>query len=599
MALPRCWLAVVALGCAIFLPLAGQAAALCDEEVAQSSGATVASAELRRVAKLCLSEGKKDAALLLLERIPVAEQLPGDAIGLAAAQIALGQAVKEGIATLLAIDPGRLEAAERVQRWQALLLGMQGSGEKFNALTVIDQSLPLAAGTEREELCRQEQSLLQGASAGELSTFAGRLGVTALRYDLQTERARRGLQAGETATARQILDEALNGSLAFCGHSAALKMRDEIEGGMWLRRAIGVILPLQDKFASFGEAVQRGIDMALAECPPQAVPIAFVVRAASSDPEENRRVVAQLGNDERVMAIIGPLTGGAALAAGAAAEKLQIPLLALAQKEGVPEIGDYVFRDALTSRRQVEALVRYARAGEDHKRFAILAPDNRLGQEFADLFSQAVLRQGGTVVARQGYSDNDSDFRTPIKLLKGENPAIPDPNDKETRQRVRIASAPALPFDVLFIPDAGERVALIASYLAYYGVENVQLLGTSAWNSPELLARSARYVEGAVFVDGFYAGSAQPRIRDFVVRYSELYGEEPSLLEAEGYDLARLFIGLLEGGTIRSRSELRSALAKVKNFPGVSGDLAFDPLGDAVKKPVLLRVENGLLIATE
>ena len=596
MALSR-WLTVVALGCALFLPLTGQAAPLCAEEMAQSSGAMVVSAELRRVAKLCLSEGKTDAALLLLERIPPAEQLPGDAVGLTAAQIALGQAVKEGIASLLVIDPGTLEAPERVQRWQALLLGMKGQGERFNALTVIDQSLPLAAGAEREELCRQEQSLLQGASAKELSTFSGRLGVTTVRFDLQTERARRALQTGETATARQLLEEALNGNLPFCRRGEALQLRDQIEGGVWLRRAIGVILPLQDKFASFGEAVQRGIDMALAERSPQAPPLAFVVRDASSDPEENRRAVARLVNEERVLAIIGPLTGGAAIAAADEAERLRVPLLTLAQKEGVPELGDYIFRDALTSRRQVEALVRYANAGGGRKRFAILAPDNRLGQEFADLFSSAVLRQGGTVVARQVYSDSDSDFRTPVKLLKGENPAIPDLNSQES-SRLVVRSTP-LSFDVLFIPDVGERVALIASYLAYYGVENVQLLGTSAWNSPELLAHAARYVEGAVFADGFYAGSAQPRVRDFVARYSELYGDEPTLLEAQGYDLARLFIGLLEGGKIRNRSELRSALAKVKNFPGVSGDLAFDPLGDAVKKPVLLRIENGALIAAE
>jgi ABC-type branched-subunit amino acid transport system substrate-binding protein len=361
--------------------------------------------------------------------------------------------------------------------------------------------------------------------------------------------------------------------------------------------AIGVVLPLTDKFAPFGEAVQRGIDMALAERSPRAAPIAFVVRDAGSDPEENRRIVAELGNEERVMAIIGPLTGGAALAAGAEAERLKIPLLSLAQKEGVPEIGDYVFRNALTSYRQVEALVRYASFGPGRKRFAILAPENRLGQEFADLFSQAVVRHGGTVVARQSYSDGDSDFRTQVKLLKGENPAIPDPNTRESRQLV-VPAAP-LPFDVLFIPDVGERIALIASYLAYYGVEKAQLLGTSAWNTPELWERSARYVDGAVFVDGFYAESQQPRVRDFVARYSERYGEEPSLLDAEGYDLARLLIRLLEGGTIRSRSELRSALAKVKNFPAVSGDLAFDPLGDGVKAPVLLRITNGSLIALE
>jgi ABC-type branched-subunit amino acid transport system substrate-binding protein len=88
-------------------------------------------------------------------------------------------------------------------------------------------------------------------------------------------------------------------------------------------------------------------------------------------------------------------------------------------------------------------------------------------------------------------------------------------------------------------------------------------------------------------------------VREFVARYSEIYGEEPSILEVEGYDLARLLIGLLERGNIRSRSELRRALAQVKNFPAVSRDLAFDPLGDVVKTPVLLRIESGSLMAAE
>jgi hypothetical protein len=40
-------------------------------------------------------------------------------------------------------------------------------------------------------------------------------------------------------------------------------------------------------------------------------------------------------------------------------------------------------------------------------------------------------------------------------------------------------------------------------------------------------------------------------------------------------------------------------LAQVKNFPSISGDLAFDPLGDGLKKPVLLRIQDGALIAAE
>lgn len=564
--------------------------------VAAPTAAELRAEGLRRSAQEAEQAGRREEVLLLLRQIPREQQRPADAVRIGVLQVDLGTAVQEGIATLLAVDPSGLTPEERQARWQALDSGLRARGDIPNLLTVIDQSLPLAADEERATLCREEQGLLRAASDAELSALAGRFGATSLRLDLQTERGRRAFIAEDQATARQFLDEALQGMVFFCGHSDALQLRDVLEGGVWLRNAVGVILPLRDKFASFGAAVQRGIDMALAERPAKAKAIAFIVRDPGSGGEENARAVERLAHEERVMAIIGPLTGGAALAAGEEAERLKIPLLALAQKDGIPELGDFVFRDALTNRRQVEALVDYAVKQQGLKRFAILAPENRVGQEFAELFAQSVVRNGGKIVARQSYGESGNDFRTPVKLLKGENPAIPDPTDKESRKKVRTAPPPALAFDALFVPDIGERIGLLAPYLAFYGIENVQLLGTSAWNSPELLERSGRYVEGALFVDGFYAGSDLPRVRDFVARYSARYGEEPSSLEAEGYDLARLLISLLDRGEIRTRDDLRNALQKLKGYPGVTGEIAFDPQGETRKNPTLLRIENGALV---
>jgi hypothetical protein len=88
---------------------------------------------------------------------------------------------------------------------------------------------------------------------------------------------------------------------------------------------------------------------------------------------------------------------------------------------------------------------------------------------------------------------------------------------REARNRICIARAVLL---LTFI-STGERVALTL-YLAYYGVENVSSLGTSAWNAPNF-ERSARYVEERI-VDGFYPGSEQPRTRDLWPA-KEIYGE--------------------------------------------------------------------------
>ncbi|NIQ94532.1 MAG: hypothetical protein GWN87_10185, partial [Desulfuromonadales bacterium] len=62
-------------------------------------------------------------------------------------------------------------------------------------------------------------------------------------------------------------------------------------------------------------------------------------------------------------------------------------------------------------------------------------------------------------------------------------------------------------FDALFIPDYADRVGMIAPQLAYYGIEELPLLGINGWNSPDLLRVAGAFVEGAIFVDGFFAYS--------------------------------------------------------------------------------------------
>lgn len=543
-------------------------------------------------ADVLIETGRHAEALQLLRRVPEAQRRPDPVVARAVA--AIRQKKDAGaVGTLLAIDPAGLIAADRALRQDALVETLLARNDVVTALWVTGQSLPLANAEESARLCRLGRPLLERLGDADLFPLADR-SMPGLRADLLTEAALRALHRGETVAAQ----EALTGALAttgFCREAEAVALRDRLEGPGWIRRGVGVVLPLSDRFAPFGEAVRRGMELAIRTYPGgQSVP--FFFRDGGSDGETSRRRVAELVGGERVMAIVGPLSGGAALAAAATAEEAQVPLIALASRDGIPGLGDYVFRDALTARQQVDALVRHALQQEKRARFAVLYPENRSGQELADLFAAAVKAQGGTLVARQSYAEETTDFRAPVKLLRGEDPGRPDPIDKESRRKVRPAPPP---FDALFIPDLGERVALIAPYLAYYGLDSVQLYGTGAWNSPELFERAGRYVDGAVFSDAFYAGSDTVLVRAFDQAYRDQYGDEPSVLEAEGYDLARLLIDLLQQPEIRDRATLRTALAHLRDYPGVTGRLGFTPAGETRKTPFLLRIRNGGLILEE
>lgn len=350
--------------------------------------------------------------------------------------------------------------------------------------------------------------------------------------------------------------------------------------------AVGVVLPLSGRYGAFGELVRRGLELALER--PGGAPARLLFRDAGTEPEQNARAVAELAADPAVLVVVGPLTSAAAAAAAAQAQSDGVPLLTLSQRAGLPEAGDYVFRTSLTSRQQVPPLVDYAMRAQRLKAFAVLHPETKQGRELAELFGREVEKRGGRVAARQGYAETDTDFRRPIRFLQGGNP---DASDEEPGGAM---SPPT--FQALFIPDDAERVALIAPQLAYYGLGGIPLLGTSGWNAPELVLRAGRFVEGAVFVDGFFPGSPLPQVRDFVARYVARYGEEPSILEAQGYDAAGILLTLLARPEVRTRADVRQALAGLRLYPGVTGATSFNPEGDAEKVLFLLQVRSGEIV---
>ena len=218
-----------------------------------------------------------------------------------------------------------------------------------------------------------------------------------------------------------------------------------------------------------------------------------------------------------------------------------------------------------------------------------------------ELFSDEVRKRNGLVIAAESYRDDDTDFGRQIKLLKGEDPSFTeeDMTELEILEDLFVPDFPPVDFDALFIPDYADRVGMIAPQLAYYGIEELPLLGINGWNSPELTRLAGDYVEGAIFVDGFYAYSPYPFVKEFVNRYFDKYGEEPTFIEAQGFDVANILISVLARDDVISRDDVRLALSQLANYPGVTGATSFNLVGDADKTLYILKVENGNIVQAD
>jgi ABC-type branched-subunit amino acid transport system substrate-binding protein/TolA-binding protein len=345
---------------------------------------------------------------------------------------------------------------------------------------------------------------------------------------------------------------------------------------------VGCLLPLSGAYETYGNRALRGIELALAEYGEQTglAPVRITIQDTRSNMNDAVWAVGKLF-DEGVSAVIGPIY--TAESAAYEAQKYRIPILTLTQKLRIPDAGEYVFRNFLTPRLQIQTLVSHCIHELGIQRFAVLYPNDKYGTTFMDLFWEEVIGYGGAVVGAEAYGEDTTDFTDVIRKMTGQY----------YQSDSRTASGQP---QALFIPDAPEKVGLIVPQLWFHGMEGLQLLGTNLWHSDKLIQMAQKYVQGALIAEGFFAKSQNPNVVDFVRRHQEAYGEDPGYIEAIAFDTTRILLSTANRFGVTTPRELKEMLTKVRRFPGVTGATSFDDRGEVFKQIYLLRIRDDTFV---
>jgi branched-chain amino acid transport system substrate-binding protein len=326
---------------------------------------------------------------------------------------------------------------------------------------------------------------------------------------------------------------------------------------------IGVLLPLSGQYATYGQRSLNAIKLALGD---QAG--SLVVRDDKGEAASGRAAFDELANDPTIGVVIGPLRSKVSEAVAPRAEHAGIPLVVLSQET---ISGRWVVQPVMTAERQAAELAEYA-IGRGLRKFGALYPNDPYGIALSQAFRQQVEQRGGQMVGSLTYDPNQKEFSVELlsldKWVKGDG------------------------LQAVFIPDFAPTAIPLATQLRH-AQPTVVLLGSNGWNDLSALGPAADDLEGAVFVDGFFASSQRRATQDFVVAYRSAYGGTPDILEAQAYDAAKLVAAALQSG-VRSRPRVLAALQSPRTFEGATGSVTVAS-GGIQRQLFVLRIATGTI----
>jgi branched-chain amino acid transport system substrate-binding protein len=342
---------------------------------------------------------------------------------------------------------------------------------------------------------------------------------------------------------------------------------------------IGGLFPLTGNTATYGQSSRQAMDLAIGEVNREGgIAVAgarMAVRGAYEDdegqPEKAANACQKLISRDAVCAIIGAVASKNSLAIAPICQESRVPMISSAStNEKVTEAGDFIFRACFIDPFQGMVMAKYAAYSLKAKKAAVLYDNgNDYNKGLAEVFSRKFIEYGGTIVAKEAFTDeaNTVDFKAQLTNIK--------------------AAAP----DFLYCPNYYTADAMIMKQSKEIGL-TVPTGGGDGWDSPELVKIGGQAVEGCVFSNHFSKDDTGAVVQNFVKKYREKYGVDPDALASLAYDAAVILLSAIKKTQSTDPDALKEAI-RTNAVAGVSGNITFDEKRNPIKSAVILKIQNG------
>lgn len=351
---------------------------------------------------------------------------------------------------------------------------------------------------------------------------------------------------------------------------------------------VGVVAELTGDIPAVGASCKNAAELAVKEINDagglevggKKYMIELFIEDNAGKADQSASSAQKLITQQNVVAIIGPNASRYAIPASEIAESSKVVLISpwstnpkTTLDASTNEPKKYVFRAAFIDPFQGRVVAKFALDNLKTTKAAVLydvASDYNKG--IAEYFKQTYEENGGTVVAFETYTTGDKDFSAQLTKIKDAGP------------------------EVIFLPNYYSEVPLQIQQAHRLGIE-VPFLGSDSWGSAELIKLCGAECEGYYFSTHYAPDVATPVATKFIETYKTTYGVVPDDVAALTYDSFGLLWQSLQIAGKVDRESLRTALASIPKYEGVTGNMQFqEGSGDPIKSAVILQVKGDSFI---
>lgn len=343
---------------------------------------------------------------------------------------------------------------------------------------------------------------------------------------------------------------------------------------------IGLNMELSGDVASYGSNCKNGAMLAINELNAAGGVLGMQIEPIEKDNKSDAAEAATLSAaliSEGIVAQVGPLTSGCVNACVPVLSEAGIPLVAPAGTAAnitvdpdTNETRPYAFRVCFIDPFQGTLMAQFALDSGYTTAAIYKDTSSDYSQGLAEHFAATFEAGGGTIVAEEGFTTGDRDFRATLNKIKATNP------------------------EFLYVPGYYQEVAPLIKQAREAGL-TMPMGGGDGWDSPDTLAvAGAEALNNCFFTNHYSSEDTNEKVVAFVTAYKAAYSDKtPDAFAALGYDAIMAVAKAIETAGAADSQAITDALAGLTGFEGVTGTMTMDEQHNPIKAGVIIEYKDG------